>query len=112
MMRQLFQNILSNSLKYSKLSRPPVIDIGFQQKDKYYEFSFRDNGIGFDEQYLPQMFTLFQRLHDKKEYEGTGLGLAICRKIVDLHGGKIWAEGKEGEGAVFYVSLPVSQSGK
>ena len=112
MMRQLFQNILSNSLKYSKLSRPPVIDIGFQQKDKYYEFSFRDNGIGFDEQYLPQMFTLFQRLHDKKQYEGTGLGLAICRKIVDLHGGRIWAEGKEGEGAVFYVSLPVGQSGK
>jgi light-regulated signal transduction histidine kinase (bacteriophytochrome) len=111
MMRQLFENIISNSLKYSRLSTPPVIDIGFQQKGRFYEFSFKDNGIGFNQQYLPQMFTLFQRLHDRKEYEGTGLGLAICRKIVDAHGGKIWAEGKEGEGCVFYVSLPIDQSG-
>ncbi len=109
MMRQLFENIISNCLKYSKLSSPPVIDISFEQKGRYYELSFRDNGIGFDDQYLPQMFTLFQRLHDRKDYEGTGLGLAICRKIVDIHGGKIWAEGQEGKGAVFYVSLPINQ---
>ncbi len=111
MMRQLFENLISNCLKYSKLSFPPVIDISFQQKDYNYEFSFKDNGIGFDEQYLPQMFALFQRLHDRKVYEGTGLGLAICRKIVEMHGGEIWAKGKEGEGSVFYVSLPICHPG-
>jgi light-regulated signal transduction histidine kinase (bacteriophytochrome) len=109
MMRQLFENIISNSLKYSKASEPPVIDISCQQKGGFYELTFKDNGIGFNQQYLTQMFTLFQRLHDRKTYEGTGLGLAICRKIVDVHGGEIRAEGKEGEGAVFYVSLPINQ---
>lgn len=107
MMRQLFENIISNSLKYSATSRSPVIDISWLQNEGFHVLSFTDNGIGFDEQYLPQMFTLFQRLHGRKEYEGTGLGLAICRKIVDVHGGKIWAEGKEGQGATFYVSLPI-----
>lgn len=106
MMRQLFENIISNSLKYSRSTYPPVIDISAKEKDGFYELSFKDNGIGFNDQYLPQIFTLFQRLHDRNTYEGTGLGLAICRKIVDVHGGEIRAEGKEGEGAVFYVSLP------
>jgi PAS domain S-box-containing protein len=110
MMRQLFGNIISNSLKYSNATTYPVIDISCQQKGQFFELSFKDNGIGFDEQYLPQMFTLFQRLHNRKVYDGTGLGLSICRKIVDLHGGKIWAEGKEGQGAIFYVSLPITPS--
>jgi light-regulated signal transduction histidine kinase (bacteriophytochrome) len=110
MMRQLFQNIISNALKYASLTSHPVIDINCQQKGQFFELSFKDNGIGFNEQYLPQIFTLFQRLHDRNIYEGTGLGLAICRKIVDMHGGKIWAEGKEGEGATFYVSLPANQA--
>jgi hypothetical protein len=110
MMRQLFENIISNSLKYSNTTTHPVIDISCQQKGQFFELSFKDNGIGFDEQYLPQMFTLFQRLHNRKIYDGTGLGLSICRKIVDLHGGKIWAEGKEGHGAIFYVSLPITPS--
>jgi PAS domain S-box-containing protein len=108
MMRQLFENIISNSLKYAKKSSVPVIEIDYQLKDECHELSFSDNGIGFDEQYLPQMFTLFQRLHDRTEYEGTGLGLAICRKIVDIHEGRIWAKGKEGEGSVFFVSLPLN----
>ncbi|HVF96746.1 MAG TPA: ATP-binding protein, partial [Flavisolibacter sp.] len=111
MIRQLFENIISNSLKYARVSNAPVIDIGYQQKGDFYELYFKDNGIGFDEQYLPQMFTLFQRLHDRQHYEGTGLGLAICRKIVDVHGGQIRAEGKESQGAVFYVSFPVNQPG-
>lgn len=111
MMRQLFQNLIGNSLKYSRPSASPVIEIKCAQKNSFYELSFTDNGIGFDNKYLPQMFTLFQRLHDRNTYEGTGLGLAICRKIVDVHEGKIWAEGKEGEGSVFYVSLPIKHSG-
>jgi PAS domain S-box-containing protein len=108
MMRQLFENIISNSLKYCKSSDAPVIDIGFQEKNDFFEIYFRDNGIGFQDQYLPQMFTLFQRLHSRESFEGTGIGLAICSKIVEMHGGKIWAEGREGEGATFYVSLPVN----
>lgn len=110
MIRQLFENIISNSLKYSRATYPPVIDISCDQKEEFYHLSFKDNGIGFKNEYLPQMFTLFQRLHDRKIYEGTGLGLAICRKIVDIHGGEISAEGKEGEGAIFYVSIPINQS--
>src|SRR5215203_2190705 len=110
MMRQLFGNIIHNSIKYSKPANAPVIEITCQQKDNFLELSFSDNGIGFNEQYLPQMFTLFQRLHDRQSYEGTGLGLAICRKIAEIHGGKIWAQAKEGEGATFFVSLPMNQS--
>ncbi len=109
MMRQLFENIISNSLKYCKPSTSPFIDITYKQKGEFYELSFKDNGIGFNEQYLPQMFTLFQRLHDRKTYEGTGLGLAICRIIVDVHGGEIRAEGTVGEGAIFYVSIPINK---
>lgn len=106
MMRQLFENIISNAIKYSSPGVPPTIDIVATKNNSSYEISFKDNGIGFNEKYLPQMFTLFQRLHNKSEYEGTGLGLAICRKIVEMHNGKIWAQGKEGQGSTFYVSLP------
>lgn len=106
MMQQLFANIIGNSLKYCKPTVPPVIDISFEEKDHLFEFVMKDNGIGFNEEYLPQMFTLFRRLHTKEKFDGTGMGLAICSKIVDIHGGKIWANGKEGEGAVFYITLP------
>lgn len=106
MMQQLFANIIGNSLKYCKPTVPPVIDISFEEKNHFFEFVMKDNGIGFNEEYLPQMFTLFRRLHTKEKFDGTGMGLAICSKIVDIHGGKIWANGKEGEGAVFYITLP------
>ena len=107
MMSQLFENIISNSLKYTKPDGAPIIKISCQKKDDFIELRFQDNGIGFDEKYLPQMFVLFQRLHDRSQYEGTGLGLAICKKIVDIHKGTIWANSKEGEGATFHISLPV-----
>ncbi|KAI9433766.1 hypothetical protein F5148DRAFT_1295370 [Russula earlei] len=106
MMRQLFENIIGNSLKYCRTDVLPVITITSRQENGQHEIAFRDNGIGFDEKYLPQMFNLFQRLHSREMYDGTGLGLAICRKIVELHQGRIWAEAKEGEGATFYISLP------
>lgn len=107
MMRQLFGNIISNSLKYSKETQTPELNISCRQENGHIEIIFRDNGIGFDEKYLPKMFTLFQRLHTRQAYEGTGLGLAICRKIVEMHQGKIWATSEEGVGATFFVSLPL-----
>lgn len=108
MMLQLFENIISNALKYCKKDQKPQIAISYQLKADAIELAFKDNGIGFDEKYIPQMFTLFQRLHSRESYEGTGLGLAICRKIVEIHQGQIWASAKEGEGATFYVSLPLN----
>jgi PAS domain S-box-containing protein len=108
MMRQLFTNIIGNSLKYSKPGQSPEIKVTNREVDGFLEISFADNGIGFDEKYVSQIFTLFQRLHTREIYEGTGLGLAICRKIVELHNGKINAEAKEGKGATFYVSLPLN----
>jgi PAS domain S-box-containing protein len=107
MIRQLFENIIGNALKYSRQHPSPVIDVRGRLDGHAVELSFSDNGIGFDEQYLGQMFSLFQRLHNRETYEGTGLGLAICRKITDLHGGRIWAEGQHEKGATFFVSLPV-----
>ena len=108
MMGQLFENFISNSLKYSKQDDKPRIKITYSKGSDDIELIFQDNGIGFDERYLDQMFTLFQRLHDRNSYEGTGLGLAICKKIVDIHRGRISASSKEGMGAKFIVTFPLS----
>lgn len=107
MMRQLFENILSNSIKYGREGQAPEIEVSAKENGGFVEIAFRDNGIGFDEKYLPQMFALFQRLHARDEYEGTGLGLAICRKIVEMHHGHIRAESNQGAGATFFVTLPL-----
>lgn len=106
MLRQLFENIIGNSLKYSKPSVQPVIDIKPQQQQGALQISFTDNGIGFNNQYSPQIFTLFKRLNKRQDYEGTGIGLAICKKIMDLHQGKIWVEAEENKGATFFISFP------
>lgn len=110
-MYQLFQNILSNSLKYRKPEITPVVKI-YQTKtcqnqvsDRRYEIVVEDNGIGFDEAYLDQIFQPCQRLHNNGEYEGTGLGLAICRRIVERHGGNISARSMVGEGSKFIIAL-------
>lgn len=111
MLRQLFENIISNAIKYSRPAHIPVVDITCKEDNGFLEIAFKDNGIGFDEKYVPQMFMLFQRLHGRASFEGTGLGLAICRKIVEMHAGSIWAHGQEGEGATFFVSLPLNVPG-
>ena len=121
-MRQLLQNLIGNSLKYYRPGVPPVVRISSKNLDgrregtrddtqpqPLCELSITDNGIGFDEKYLDRIFTVFQRLHSKTDYEGTGIGLAICRKIVDRHGGTITARSSPGEGATFVVTLPVVQ---
>ena len=114
-MRQLFQNVISNALKYHRPGVPPEIRLRSRKvRDpgngkEMCEISISDNGIGFDEQYLGKIFTPFQRLHGKKEYEGTGIGLAICRRIVERHSGSITARSTPGEGSTFIIALPVKQ---
>jgi len=103
---QLLQNLLSNAIKYRR-KEPPVIRIEAHRESTDWRFSVRDNGQGFDQQFAERIFGLFQRLH-KGSVEGTGMGLAIARKIVERHGGRIWAESTVGVGSTFYFSLPVS----
>ncbi|NTS39939.1 PAS domain S-box protein [Flavisolibacter sp. BT320] len=110
MLHQLFENLLSNAIKYAREDEKPVVKIWAGQEDNVIRIHVEDNGIGFDEKYLPQMFTLFQRLHASGKYTGTGLGLAICQKIVALHQGNITARSKVGAGSTFIVTLPVTQS--
>ncbi|EFK08636.1 PAS domain S-box protein [delta proteobacterium NaphS2] len=115
-MIQLFQNLIGNALKFHRKGVSPEIKIyaltihgGRSDQADVYEIFVKDNGIGFDESYLSRIFTPFQRLHGKSEYEGVGIGLAICRKIVERHGGHITATSNPGGGAVFIVTLPKKQ---
>ncbi len=110
-MRQLFQNLISNALKFHKPGKPPQVTVKMQPGDSNTSVQIRvtDNGIGFDEKYLDRIFTIFQRLHGRFEYEGTGIGLAVCRKIVDRHAGFITAESKSDQGSTFLVTLPLKQ---
>ena len=117
--RQLMQNLIGNSLKYNRPDVPPVVNIYSHhlqeghtrtqnpQSGPYCEIMVEDNGIGFEEIYAEKIFTIFQRLHGRTEYEGTGVGLAVCRKIVERHGGTILAQSTPGEGSRFTVTLPV-----
>ncbi|WP_018616681.1 ATP-binding protein [Segetibacter koreensis] len=107
LIRQLFNNIVSNALKYAKDKVPSRISIWCEQPtNSEIVLYFKDNGIGFEEKYMDKIFTLFQRLHGIQSYKGTGLGLAICRKIVQLHNGKIEAKSELGKGATFIVTMP------
>ncbi|RJQ52591.1 MAG: hypothetical protein C4526_07910 [Nitrospiraceae bacterium] len=122
-MRQLFQNLISNALKFHKTDSPPEIKISgtfvhnnendpplLRPDGESCQITVEDNGIGFDNKYAERIFGVFQRLHGRQEYEGTGIGLSICRKIVERHGGTISAMGMPGEGAKFIVTLPVRQA--
>ena len=110
-MRQLFQNLLSNALKFHKADTPPIVTVNTVQASdsRNVEIHVTDNGIGFEEKYLDRIFTIFQRLHGRFEFEGTGIGLAVCRKIVDRHGGSISAQSVLNQGATFIVTLPLKQ---
>ena len=103
---QVFQNLLSNALKYRRDDCSPKIVICAEQQGKEWVISITDNGIGFEQQYARSIFGLFKRLH-KDEYPGTGLGLAICHRIVERCGGRMWAAGRPGEGSTFYLGFPI-----
>ncbi|MBU1061269.1 MAG: HAMP domain-containing protein, partial [Candidatus Omnitrophica bacterium] len=103
---EVFSNLISNAIKYSKKDVRPVIEVGYEDKGGFYEFHVKDNGIGIEKEYYDKVFQIFQRLHAKGEYEGTGAGLTIVKKIVENHGGKIWIASTPGEGSTFYFTLP------
>jgi signal transduction histidine kinase len=125
---QLFYNLVGNALKFSKIGKPAFLSISsrmlsseetgnefysrfnLNRQFSYSEICFKDNGIGFEQQFAEQIFSIFERLHNQEQYSGTGIGLALCQKIVQHHHGGIRAEGKENDGAVFYVLLPLTQS--
>jgi len=102
--RQLFQNIISNALKFTG-KRTPEIEITAVQQDEDWLLAIADNGIGIDPQFSAKIFQMFQRLHPDSEYEGTGIGLAICHKVIQSHGGKIWVESELEKGSSFYFTL-------
>lgn len=105
-LRLLFQNLITNAIKFRKKDIPADIKISAKDEDTHWTFAVKDNGIGIEENHIHKIFLLFQRLHTREEFEGTGIGLANCKKIIDLHGGKIWAKSIIGEGSTFYFTLP------
>ncbi|WP_020533329.1 sensor histidine kinase [Flexithrix dorotheae] len=105
-LRLLFQNLITNAIKFSKKEVQPIIQISAQEEKEYWKIFIQDNGIGIEDKFKERIFIIFQRLHSKKEYEGTGIGLSQCSKIVDLHGGQIGVESKLNEGSTFYFTIP------
>jgi len=105
-LRQVFQNLISNSLKYHIKGIAPLINISAEENETHWQFAISDNGIGVEEEYFNKIFVIFQRLHNKDEYSGTGIGLAVCKKIIENLGGKIWLESEENKGSTFYFTIP------
>ena len=105
-LQYLFQNLIHNAIKYRKKDVAPVININAEDSGNEWTFSVKDNGIGIEEIYHNRIFTIFQKLHSHKEYEGTGIGLAHCKKIADLHHGKIWLTSEPGKGSTFFFTIP------
>jgi PAS domain S-box-containing protein len=106
MIRRVFVNLIGNAIKYSSAKPETKITISAEVTDDDIIYCVKDNGAGFDMAYSDKLFGVFQRLHSSEEFEGTGIGLAIVKRIVERHGGRVWAEGRVGEGAAFYFSLP------
>ncbi len=109
--RQLFQHLTCNAIKFGKKDIPPKIKIEALQKKDEWQFSFSDNGIGISKENNERIFIIFQRLHTRNQYKGSGIGLSHCKKIVELHKGKIWLESELGQGTTFYFTLPTGQTG-
>ena len=112
MIRQVLLNLISNAIKFTRSRQIGIIEIGSHLKENEIIYYVRDNGIGFDMESSDKLFVAFQRLSNSSEFNGTGLGLAIVKRIIDRHGGRVWAEGEIGKGAVFYFSLPQVTAGE
>jgi PAS domain S-box-containing protein len=112
MLRQVFINLLSNALKYSRDRHPAIIKVSAEETETEYVISISDNGVGFDPEYAHKLFGVFQRLHSPQEFEGTGIGLAIVRRVIARHDGRVWAEGEVNRGATFYIALPKMARGE
>jgi len=104
-LKQLFQNLLSNAIKFRNKDQAPEVKITVEAIDDFWQFSFKDNGIGIDNNYFKEIFIVFQRLHIRSEFPGSGIGLALCKRIVELHKGEIWVESELEKGSTFYFTL-------
>ncbi len=109
MVRQVFFNLIGNALKFTRPRETAVIEVGGYTAGPENVYYVRDNGVGFDMAGSDRLFALFRRLHTEKEFEGTGAGLAIVSRVIERHCGRVWAEGRPGEGASFYFSLPADR---
>ncbi len=110
MIRQVFTNLLSNAVKFTTGKTEPEIEIGGKEEEHTVVYSVKDNGVGFDMEYVDKLFGVFQRLHSGADFRGSGIGLANVKRIITRHGGQVWAEGRVGEGATFYFTLPKSEA--
>ncbi|MBQ4820298.1 PAS domain-containing sensor histidine kinase [Aquimarina sp. MMG016] len=104
-LRLLFQNLISNAIKFRKIDSPTLIKISSENQKKMWQFKIQDNGIGIDMKFTNKIFTIFQQLNSKEEYPGSGIGLSHCKKIIDLHDGDIWVESEPGKGSIFYFTI-------
>lgn len=107
MIKQVWMNLIGNAVKFTASKADRIIEIGGQAGKQESSYYVKDNGVGFDMSFSGKLFEVFKRLPGSNAVEGTGIGLAIVKKLVQNHNGRVWAEGKPGEGAVFYFSMPV-----